>query len=432
MLSTFTLLNKIRVATYSLPNLKSVHIRVSSKVGSLMEEKSESGLAHFMEHILLQGTPSYPTVQKLSEQVELLAGNHNASTSNHIVSYFITLPATHLEDGLKIASEVFFDSLFPKDAITREKGAVLNEIKSQKNTDGFRFWNFFKDERYSRENPLTRLVTGEPEIVQNFTRDQIIAFSKRYLVPENTSIFICVNLDPKKIRSQLSKTFMADPVNKNIPSIPKLTNSIYSGRKITIDTQPSMASNRVSLSLPSLGIEAPLNDRISQAFLSSLLANLRTSRLFRKLRQETGLVYSVRAYETYHPDCGLFEIFYETTTENVEPALKITTATINDLLENGPSDEEFDRVQNYRMNTVLMTFDHPSSIAEWIEGDLLWEDGIELPEKYNVRLKKITKNDLINCMKNYWDFNKLNLIIQGPLEGTPEVKKNLDSILNPW
>ncbi len=70
-----------------------------------------------------------------------------------------------------------------------------------------------------------------------------------------------------------------------------------------------------------------------------------------------------------------------------------------------------------------MTFDHPSSIANWIEGDLVWENKINMPEEMIAMIESTTCEDLTNLMQKYWDFKKVNLVIQGATRNT---KENMD------
>jgi len=70
MLNTLTLPNGLKVATYNLPSLKSIHLRISVKGGSLVENPDNNGVAHFMEHMLVQGIPSYETAEIFSRFIE--------------------------------------------------------------------------------------------------------------------------------------------------------------------------------------------------------------------------------------------------------------------------------------------------------------------------------------------------------------------------
>src|SRR3989344_1979460 len=115
MLNTFTLSNGIRVVTYTMSSLRSVHMQISVKGGSLVENDSNNGVAHFMEHMLVQGIPSFPDAENLSVYIESLAGKYNAYTSQLAVSFNITVPFLHTKDAVRIASEVFFEPLFPQD-----------------------------------------------------------------------------------------------------------------------------------------------------------------------------------------------------------------------------------------------------------------------------------------------------------------------------
>ena len=114
MLQTITLKNGIKVATFSVPQMKSVYISIAVKAGSIFDTKKTSGTAHFMEHILFEGTPSFPNIEALSDYIESLAGTYNASTESQIIKFYINGPINHVEDLVKITSEVFFEPLFPR------------------------------------------------------------------------------------------------------------------------------------------------------------------------------------------------------------------------------------------------------------------------------------------------------------------------------
>ena len=132
MLKQFELKNGLKVVTYSIPQMRSVFLAISVKGGSVFDSPETSGAAHFMEHILVQAIPSFPTVEQLSSFMESLAGGYNASTSFGNIRFNASAPAIYTDDLLKIAGEVFYEPLFKEDDIERERGAVLQEISQRK------------------------------------------------------------------------------------------------------------------------------------------------------------------------------------------------------------------------------------------------------------------------------------------------------------
>src|SRR5260221_4883568 len=112
MLKTFILKNGLKVASYQIPQMRSVFINLGVKGGAIVDSPQTSGAAHFMEHILVQAIPSFPNVELLSDFVEGLAGSYNASTTPQSIHFHASIPATHLDDILKIAAEAFYQPLF--------------------------------------------------------------------------------------------------------------------------------------------------------------------------------------------------------------------------------------------------------------------------------------------------------------------------------
>lgn len=129
MLKTFTLKNGLKVASYSVPQMKSAFLSMNVKAGSIFDLPEKCGVAHFMEHLLVQGIPSFPNVEVFSEFIESLAGSYSASTSTDRIRFVVSAPATDLDKMLRVSGEVLFEPLFPEDSMERERNAVLEEIR---------------------------------------------------------------------------------------------------------------------------------------------------------------------------------------------------------------------------------------------------------------------------------------------------------------
>ena len=188
MLRTFTLPNGTHIATYNLPNLKSIHLRISTKGGSIVESRKDNGLAHFMEHMLVQGIPSYPTAEEFARFIEGLAGNYGAFTEKLSVSFNITLPASHVEDAVRIANEVFFHPLFREDAVEKERHAVIDEIRQRRDSHWYKISKFFLDSRFEKNHPLLLDGGGEIDVIQSLTTDDFRKYWHEYSHPNKTYI----------------------------------------------------------------------------------------------------------------------------------------------------------------------------------------------------------------------------------------------------
>ncbi|MDO8498168.1 MAG: pitrilysin family protein [bacterium] len=429
MLKNFQLKNGLQVATFDLPSLRSVHLRIIAKGGSLVEKASKNGVAHFMEHMLVQGTPSLPNAEEFSSFVESLAGNYGAYTERLLIAFNITVPATHLEDAVRISSEVFFEPLFVEAALEKERRAVIEELKQNMDSHYFEISKFFRHNRFLPRHPLTLDPGGTVETVSKLKRQDLVDFWQKYFIPQNAYLLVSGRFEENKLRALLEQYFLKGNGKIPFPGYPHLSDKDFSQRGVYIRTDPKLGANYIDLTFPSLSLSDNLPTRLKQNLALVILGGLRNSRLFKLLRYQKGLVYGVHAGASLLPNLGYVYITSEVTPVRLEEVVTLTLSELKAYVADGPTEEELKFVKNYLSNQWLMAFDHPSAIAGWIENDLMWNDAIRLPEDYIKMVSDMTTSDIKEVMQTQWDFAKLSLTVQGPIEDTPEVKNHYERIL---
>lgn len=429
MLQTLTLKNGIKVATYSVPQMKSVYISAAVKAGSIFDTKKTSGTAHFMEHILVQGTPNFPSVEVLSDYIESLAGNYNAFTDIQIIKFYINGPINHLEDLVKITSEVFFEPLFPETSIERERGAIREEIKERLDRDWYKKSEFFRQVRYRKNHPLLPDGGGTIETINKITKKNIVDYWSKFFYPKNTYLSIVGGFDTIKLKDLLNQYFGKNKSKKSFPGYPAVSNNDLSDRQVAIRFDKSLNTCNIDFSFPSIGDDKPLPMHIPQNVANNILGRLHSSRLYRLLRQQLGLVYSINMGSVTYQNFGYVYISTQVDAEKVLEVISLITKELSKFLSKGPTEDEINFAKNYAINRVLMQFDHPRNIADWIEDDLLWQDKVYTTEEYVELIKKVTKKDIMEFMQKYWDFSKLNLVVQGKVENSKANIKKFEKIL---
>lgn len=431
MLKVFKLENGIKVAAYSIPQMKSVYVSSAVKAGSIFDTQSSSGTAHFMEHILFEGTPIFPNIEVLTDYIEKLSGSFGAYTDRQIIKLYMNAPAPHLEDILKIMGEVFFQPLFPKEAIEKGRGVILEEIRERQNQDWYKKSRFFSRVRFKKGHPFLLDGGGLEEVVTKLNRKNLVSYWENFFFPKNTYLVLVGGFKNDNIKSIVSQTFKNYSSPKKFSGFPKFTNNHLSVRTVAIREDNNLKSASIDLSFPSISDDYPLSVQLPQTLIRTILAGLHASRLWRLLVQRRGLVYKLNFYAAIYQHFAYSGISTESSTENLEEVLRLIIQEWSTFIKNGPTNEEIDFAKNYRVNNVLMQFDHPANIANWIEDDLLWQDKIYTPEEYVELIKKVTKKDIMDFMQKYWDFGKLNLVVQGPVENSKKNVSNFTNIIEP-
>lgn len=429
MLKTFTLKNGIKVATYNLPDLKSVHLRIVTKGGFLVQEQEKNGVAHLMEHMLVQGIPALPTAEKFSEYIEGFAGSYGAYTQQLLVGFDLTLPIFHLHDGLEIVGETFFKPLFDSDALRKEKGVVIDEIKQRMDAKWFKISQFFLKSRFKKNHLLTLDLAGSIPKTRKLKNQDLLEFWKKCFLPENAYLIVVGNFAENKLKSLLSQHLEKYQIKGKLPNFPKMSRDDFSKETVSLRHDKNLRSNYLDISFPSLSLSDSLEERMKQSLALTILGRLRNSRLFKLLRYKKGLVYDIRVGSNMLPGLGYINITSEVSREHLVKVLEEIINELADFVAKGPTEEELKFAKNFLTNYWFMAFDHPTSIAGWIEGELLWEKKIMLPEETAKRLDLIGVKDLIAVMQKNWDFSKINLTIQGAVKVSPKTIKNFKEIL---
>lgn len=428
MLNSFILKNGLKVATFSIPQMRSVFLSLAVKGGSIFDKKESLGTAHFMEHMLVQGIPSLPDVESFSDYIEGLAGSYNAGTSAQMIRLMINAPSIHLEDLSKIASEVFFQPLFPEDALKRERNAVLEEIRERQDSLMYKIGRFFAQVRYGENHPMAWDNSGTIETVSQISRTQLLDYWANFFYPKNTCLVVVGGLKGD-IRTLVNDYFGKYNSHQSFPGFPHLTNENLSDRTVAIREDPNLKTCYLDLTFPSVCNDHPLEDRIKQQLIRSILGGLRRSRLFRLLRQRRGLVYHVGFGSAVFQHFGYGYISSQVSLEKLDEVLELIIRELSAFIVNGPTEEELEFAKNHHINQVLMQWDHPSAISEWIADDLMWEKKIYTPEDYAKMAERVEVKDLRYFVKKYWDFAKLNLVIQGSVEDSKENIKKYEKML---
>lgn len=439
LLSTFTLKNGIKVATYRLPQVKSVHVHTEVKAGSILESASNNGVAHFMEHMLVQGIPSLPNVERFSSFIEGLAGTYGATTDPLTVDFHINLPFNKLETGIQIASEVIFEPLFVPEALERERVAVINELLQRMDSHFYKISRFFKEVRYPKDHPLFRDTGGELEIVKKVTIDDLKKYWKENFLTNNTYLLVTGNFEEEELKKLLEKHFEKHFGSKRAVKYPEiskqrssfdnfllsLSNKDFTSRRVALRNDSNLKTTYIDFSFPGFATLEPdkySKELLGQSLLTIILGRLRNSRLFKLLRYQKGLVYGVSAGVGGIPGIASVNISSETGIENLEEVVRLITAELIGFVDKGLTEKELEFAKYFLENQWLMSFDHPSSIASWIGYELLWKEKIHLPEESIKELEGIDNKFLLKLMKDHWDFSKLNLVIQGPVSESDQDK----------
>src|SRR5215467_6502710 len=162
-----TLSSGLRLVTEQMPHVRSVTVGVWLTRGSRHESDAESGVAHFVEHMLFKGTATR-SAQQIAQAIDSIGGQLDAFTAKEYASYFIKVLDDHLPLAVDILSDIVLRPAFNQIDIDREKKVILEEIKMVEDTPDDLVHELFT-QHFWEGHALGRPILGSKETVESFT-----------------------------------------------------------------------------------------------------------------------------------------------------------------------------------------------------------------------------------------------------------------------
>jgi len=371
--------NGLKIIVSPMPQMTSVSLGIWIGIGGRYESAKQSGISHFIEHMLFKGTDKRSTKQ-LKQAIEGVGGVLNGFTADEATCYMVKVPAQHLTLGMDILTDMVFNACLDQKEIEREKFVIREEIKMYKDQPA-EYVNELLGGIMWPNNPLGRPLTGTIKNVQGFERDEMIAFRDKSYHPANMAVVATGKVAPEKMFSYASKKFKGGKKKKPAFKSPSLDQKRarmkYCHRKI----------NQAHVAMGFYAPQKNIRERFSTKLLSVILGGNMSSRLFEELREKYGLCYDISSVYKRHSDTGEFVI--HAGVDNSK-ALKSVTAILDELRkikDVGITEDELDRAKEYAKGQFLLALENTSARMIWF-GDRLMVDK-KIPDVQDL-LKKIT------------------------------------------
>src|SRR6186713_3043614 len=209
-----------------MPHVRSVSVGVWLARGSRHEPASQSGIAHFVEHMLFKGTGTR-SAEDIAQTIDSIGGQMDAFTAKEYASYYIKVLDEHLPLAMEVLSDIVRNPAFSPDDIEREKKVVLEEIKMVEDTPDDLVHELFT-QGFWENHPLGRPILGTRETVESFNADLLRRYFTNAYTPHNLIVSAVGNLEHERLMELVAERFggltsTGDPVGEEAPEVvPKI------------------------------------------------------------------------------------------------------------------------------------------------------------------------------------------------------------------
>jgi zinc protease len=400
-----TLDNGLRVLLLEDHRSPIVSFQMWYRVGSRNERPGATGIAHFLEHMMFKGTPTYGPRQ-FAQLVEQNGGQDNAFTSQDVTSYYVNIAADKLDLVIELEADRMQNLLLDAREINSEREVVIEERRTRTEDDPGGFLGEEVSALAYKNHSYGHPIIGWMEDLKRITPEEIRAFYKTYYVPNNATLVAVGAFKASDALAKIKTRFGKIPRGATPP--PVLTKEpVQNGERRVV------VKKEAQLPIVYLGYHVPNQqspDAPALELLSTVLSSGRASRLYRRLVYERQLALEAGGdYSYFAFDPPLFW-FWGTpmpgqTPETLEKAL---LEEMERLRNERVTDEELTRARNQTEAAFVFQEDSVHRRAALLARFELI-GGYAGKDKFLERLRAVTPDDLQRVARAYFSDDKKNV-----------------------
>ena len=382
---------------------------LSIKCGTRDEQGFHGGLAHFVEHTIFKGTEK-KSAAVINGYLDRLGGELNAFTTKEE----IVIHATVLKEDLHKASALLFElatsPTFPLQEIETEKGVVIDEIHSYKDSPSEDIYDKF-EEMLFEGHPLSGNILGTVASVKKINRDELLRFAKEKFTPERMSFSIVADIDEKKLEKEaqkLCKQFFNDNLAAETPA-PEKVQHVYTPFDKTLNKRNHQANCIIGGPAPSLYQE---RERLATVLLCNILGGPANNAILNSvLREKNGWVYGAECSYTQFADTGMVAISIGCDKANLDKCIEATYKELRKLQAEPLSDRKLKAAKKQLLGQLAISGDNGETQCLSMGKSLLAYGKINGTKETRELIENISAADIQEVACTVFDTTKLSKLV---------------------
>ena len=397
--------NGLTIIGEEIPYVKSISLCVWINVGSRIENEEISGVSHFIEHMLFKGTENR-TSKQIASEIDNLGGQINAFTSKECTCYYVKLLDSHIDIGIDILSDMILNSKFNEEDINKERSVIIEELKMYEDSPEDLAYDLLTENIYAGDS-LGMNIIGTEESLNKLGKNEILNYFEKYYVPNNAVIAISGNFEFSEIVKKIEEKFK-NWENKDINI--ELKKAEFKSCFLTKNKDTEQVNLAMSLEAVPLENEEEV---YALAVINTVFGGSISSRLFQKIREEKGLVYSIYSSQSLYRKCGELGIFASMSNEHLEEVYNSIIEEISFMKENYLTDKEISESKEQLKGSYILGLESTSSRMMSIGRAMTLNNKLESSDDILKAIDNVDKNTVKKVIDKIFNLDKLGVCIVG-------------------
>jgi len=401
------------------------------KAGSITEgEYSGSGVSHYIEHMLFKGTKKRG-VGEIDREIRSLGGTINAYTSFDRTVYHLVVPSEHFVTALDILADAVMNSAFNPEELKKEREVILREIDMGKD-DPDRFLGRFFWSTVYHEHPYRNPVIGYRTLFERLTREDLLAYYHRMYRPNNMILVGVGDFDSQVALAQIKEAF-ADFKRGSLPPvyIPAEPRQLVPRR-----VEKEFEVKQIYLLMGFHTVSIQNKDMYPLDVLAIILGQGRSSRLFRKIREEKGLVNAVSSWSYTPRDAGIFGIRATLDEANKNRAIEEILKELDQFKVELVSEEELEKAKRKVVSEYIFSRETMEDRAGDLASSELVVGDLNFSKNYVEQIQKVDREEIRRVANKYFRRDNLTVTLLEPavekVAATPKVSLRKPPLINKY
>lgn len=398
----------LTVLVETLPYVRSVALGYYLRTGSAVESEEHGGASHFLEHLVFKGTKQRTTAE-IAQVIDILGGDVDAFTGKEYTSFYAHVLDEQVPTALDLLTEIVTSPRFSDDDVEMERGVILEEIKMVEDTPDDLVHEIFVT-AFWPDHPLGRPILGTEETITKIQRSKIVEHYEETFQPSNVIFAASGNVRLEDVLPFLEKHF--PPVDRT-PfrrewSIPTPQQHVIMRRKKELE--------QVHLCLGSRGYPQQYDERYGAALFNAILGSGMSSRLFQRIREQEGLVYSIASYHNGYLNGGYQAVYAACMPKNLRRVLDATLEEMRKIKVEGATEKELAAAKLHLKGSILLSLESTTSRMSGIARQEYYFGRQYSPDEIIHHIDAVTLEDIHRVAQTIIDGQSLSLTLLGNMK----------------
>jgi predicted Zn-dependent peptidase len=393
--------NGLIVVSEAMPHLRSASLGVWVKCGSRYEGAEDTGISHFIEHLLFKGTKSR-SAAKIAQAIDSVGGQLNAFTEKEYVGFYAKVLDEHLPFAFELMSDIVLNPAFPAVEIERERNVIFEEISMVEDSPQELILDMYM-ENFWKGHPLGLPISGTKKSVAQISRRDVKEFFRNNYNAGNMIVAVAGNIRHPEVLRLTERHFSGLKQGAAAPLGPPP--GIYAGRRI----RRKANLEQTHLCLGTVSPPVASEERYCCHLLNNILGGGMSSRLFQNVRERRGLVYSIYSMLNLYHDAGALVVYAGTASEKAPEVVDLILKEFRKLRERLVPSEELKRAKENIKGLVMLSLESSSSRMTHLAQQQIYYGRFYKPEEILKAVERVTARDIRNLADRIFHSSSLML-----------------------